>query len=84
VGDYLPSLFGALIILVVGWIVALVAVAIVRSIPSTIDSASRRRYGSGMSSVRQPVRQRDSLPQIHLSAPRWLPRVFRNLGRGVF
>ena len=32
VGDYLPNIAGALIILVVGWIVALVAAAIVRGI----------------------------------------------------
>jgi hypothetical protein len=32
----------------------------------------------------QSEHARAVLPALHRCAPRWLPRVFRNLGRGIF
>jgi hypothetical protein len=44
--------------------------------------------GGAMVGSMRPLRQlvdcRTCLPRLHLSAPRRHPRVFKNLGRGVF
>lgn len=38
----------------------------------------------GMGSLRPSIDSREVVPGIYQPASRWLPRVFKNLGRGVF
>lgn len=37
-----------------------------------------------MGSLRQSIDSREVVPDFRPPASRWLPRVFKNLGRGVF
>jgi hypothetical protein len=58
VGDYLPSLVGALVILVLGWIAALVAAAIVRGILRRTTIENRLAAGIvGERAAKMPIEQ---------------------------